>query len=138
MAINSLNNYSSNYYNNYSDYNKNDNRIDISVQNDGIARLKESPEVITQSEETKKSESAAAYSVNTAPKHSDPTEFTFDFKKNSDFNLEGATSRYEDMDVTKAISDMQKEDMLNRYKFFVGNRNLGKDEDGTVRLVTGQ
>ncbi|MGN0327891.1 MAG: hypothetical protein ACI4D4_02800 [Lachnospira sp.] len=135
MAVSGLNNYSSNYYNNY---NKNDIRIDISVQNDGIARLKESPQVRTQSEDTKESESAAAYAVNNAPRHSNPTEFTFDFKKNSDFNLEGATSRYEDMDVSKAISDMKKEDMLSRYKFFVGNRNLGKDEDGTVRLVTGE
>lgn len=69
-----------------------------------------------------------------APKVSDPNDFTFDFRKNNTYNLVGATSAVEDMDVEKAVSDMKKDVVLNQYKFFVGNTNLGTDADGTVRL----
>lgn len=77
----------------------------------------------------------------TAPAHSDPKEFTFDFTSRSRFNLVAATSSMEDVDIKKAVSDMEKDSVLNQYKFFVGTApqmqkvpNLGTDADGTVRL----
>ncbi len=69
-----------------------------------------------------------------APKVSNPNDFTFDFRKNNPYNLVGATSPVEDIDVEKAVSDMKKEVVLDQYKFFVGDANLGTDADGTVRL----
>ena len=69
-----------------------------------------------------------------APKVSNPNDFTFDFRKNNSYNLVGATSAVEDMDVEKAVSDMKKDVVLDQYKFFVGPANLGTDADGTVRL----
>ena len=61
--------------------------------------------------------------------------FTFDFKKEKKFNLEGATRDYEDINVGKALSDMKKDAVLDKYKFFVDSPNLGTDNDGTVRIV---
>ena len=73
--------------------------------------------------------------------HSDPREFTFDFANRSRFNLVAATSSMEDVDIKKAVSDMEKDSVLSQYKFFVGTApqmqkvpNLGTDADGTVRL----
>ena len=67
-----------------------------------------------------------------APAHPDPREFTFDFANRSRFNL---------VDIKKAVSDMEKDSVLSQYKFFVGTApqmqkvpNLGTDADGTVRL----
>ena len=69
------------------------------------------------------------------PRHSDPKNFTFDFKKGNEFNLEGATRDYEDINVSKALTDMKKDEVLEQYKFFVDSPNLGTDTDGTVRIV---
>ena len=63
------------------------------------------------------------------PRHSDPKNFTFEF------NLEGATRDYEDINVSKALTDMKKDEVLEQYKFFVDSPNLGTDTDGTVRIV---
>ena len=60
----------------------------------------------------------------------------FDFKKDNDFNLVGASSKLEDLDVEKALSDMQKDSVLSQYRFFVKpSEGLGTDSDGTVRKV---
>lgn len=72
---------------------------------------------------------------NKAPKYSDPTDFSFDFRKEKRFNLEGATRDYEDINVSKAISEMKKDSVLDKYKFFVDTPNLGTDSDGTVRII---
>ena len=49
--------------------------------------------------------------------------------------IEGATRDYEDINVGKALSDMKKDAVLDKYKFFVDSPNLGTDNDGTVRIV---
>ena len=69
-----------------------------------------------------------------APRVSDPARFTFDFQKKNSFNLVGAASAAEDIDIEKAISDMKKDTVLEQYKYFVNPVNLGMDADGTVRL----
>jgi len=58
----------------------------------------------------------------------------FDFKKNNEFNLVGAQSKAEDLDVDKALSDMKKDSVLDQYKFFVKS-SLLSDADGSVRQV---
>lgn len=79
--------------------------------------------------------------INKAPVHSDPKEFAFDFENRNRFNLVAATSSMEDVDIKKAVSDMEKDQVLDQYKFFIGTvqkmqkmPNLGTDADGTVTL----
>jgi hypothetical protein len=72
---------------------------------------------------------------NAATRNDNPSTFEFDFKKHNGFQLVGATSYIEDMDVKKAISDMKKDAVLDQYKFFVNSNNLGTDQDGTVRVI---
>lgn len=77
-----------------------------------------------------------AYKVPT--KNEDIANLAFDFKKDNSFNLIGAKSKMEDMDVDKALDQMKKDSVLSQYKFFVKpqmNSGLGTDEDGTVKIV---
>ena len=91
-------------------------------------RSNENPDGIV--EESQKS----LESENKAPKNADLNHLFFDFKKNNEYNLVGATSKIEDLDVDKAITDMQKDSVLDQYKFFVKTA-LTTDEDGSVRQV---
>lgn len=60
----------------------------------------------------------------------------FDFKRENDYNLIGASSKLEDLDVEKALSDMKRDSVLSQYQFFIKSpKGLGTDEDGTVRKV---
>ncbi len=74
---------------------------------------------------------------NKAPRVSNPNNFEFDFKKSNDFNLVGANSKLEDLDVEQELSEMKKDSILDQYKFFVPS-TLGQDEDGLVRQVVRQ
>ena len=63
------------------------------------------------------------------------------FENRNRFNLVAATSSMEDVDIKKAVSDMEKDQVLDQYKFFIGTAqkmqkmpNLGTDADGTVTL----
>jgi len=58
----------------------------------------------------------------------------FDFKKNNEFNLVGAQSKAEDLDVDQALSDMKKDSVLDQYKFFVKS-SLVNDTDGSVKQI---
>ena len=69
-----------------------------------------------------------------APKSGNLENFVFDFKKDNEYNLVGAKSKLEDLDVEQAISDMKKDSVLDQYKFFVKS-SLVNDEDGSVRQV---
>ena len=74
-----------------------------------------------------------------APAHSNPKDFVFDFNKGPRFNLEGARSRMEDIDVNKELQNMKDDDVLSQYTFFVdeiksAKANLGADADGIVLL----
>ena len=55
--------------------------------------------------------------INKAPAHSDPKEFAFDFENRNRFNLVAATNSMEDVDIKKAVSDMEKDPVLDQYKF---------------------
>ena len=39
------------------------------------------------------------------------------------------------INIDKALYDMKKDTVLDKYKFFVDSPNLGTDKDGTVRIV---
>ncbi|MFT3984832.1 MAG: hypothetical protein QM697_13075 [Lachnospiraceae bacterium] len=54
-------------------------------------------------------------------------------KSNGDFEMKGRDSSLSTLDVEKAVSDMQKDQALLQYQYFVGDSNIiGNDEDGAV------
>lgn len=54
-------------------------------------------------------------------------------QSNSEFEMKGRDSSLSSLDMEKAISDMQKDQALMQYQYFVGDSNIiNNDEDGTV------
>lgn len=45
------------------------------------------------------------------------------------FNMVGSESRLEDLDISKAISDMQKDVVLQQYQYFVSNSKTMIDQN---------
>lgn len=113
------------------------NRIDASNTD---AKVNES----SQASQASHTESAGSQNDQTQyPKQekikSSPQEsyekFSFDFKRDNEYNLIGAKSEIEDLDVEKALSDMKKDSVLDQYKFFVKS-SLVSNEDGSVKQIT--
>lgn len=101
-------------------------------KNEAVGMDKAQESAAAQSKEAPSKENTQE--ENPAPRTSEPSQFTFDFKKGNPFHLIAATSPVEDLDVEKALSEMKKDAVLEPYKYFVNPANLGTDEDGTVRI----
>ena len=52
--------------------------------------------------------------------------------ESSAFEMKGKDSDLESLDMEKAISDMQKDQALMQYQYFVGDTNVPHPEDGIV------
>jgi hypothetical protein len=50
----------------------------------------------------------------------------------SSFEMKGRDADIEALDMEKAVSDMQKDEALQQYQYFVGDTNLFSSEDGVV------
>lgn len=51
----------------------------------------------------------------------------------SSFEMKGRESNINSLDMTKAVSDMQKDEALQQYQFFVGNQpSVFESSDGVV------
>ncbi len=50
-------------------------------------------------------------------------EISLTFNKNDDYGYIGKDSSLESLDMQKAISDMQKDSILQEYQYFVGSAN---------------
>ncbi len=48
------------------------------------------------------------------------------------FEMKGSKSDLESLDIQKAVSDMQKDQALMQYQYFVGDTNIMGSEDGIV------
>ena len=48
------------------------------------------------------------------------------------FEMKGRTSDLASLDMEKAVSDMQKDQALMQYQYFVGDTNIVNNEDGIV------
>lgn len=60
-------------------------------------------------------------------------QLSLTFNKQESFDYLGKDSDINDLDMQKAISDMQKDQMLMQYHYFVGSaKNLFSNGDGTV------
>lgn len=63
----------------------------------------------------------------------DPESISLTFNKEETFDYIGSESRLDNLDVRKAISDMQKDAVLQEYQYFVGSaKSLINTEDGIV------
>lgn len=63
----------------------------------------------------------------------DPNEISIGINKNDDFSYIGKDKDIHNLDIRKAISDMQKDSILQDYQYFVGNaREIYHSEDGIV------
>ena len=71
--------------------------------------------------------------INKAPRSTDPNSVSLEFNKGNDYSYIGSAKDIENLDVAKAISDMQQDSILQEYNYFVGSgANVFSSEDGTV------
>ena len=127
MGINGINNYS-NFINNY--------RIPSipSVSVDEVKR---------QDEELKKVSSSPALNntledvaISAKPRNDAALEdISLTFNKGDDYGYIGKDSDIYSLDVENAISDMQKDNVLKQYQFFVGNTGTGALVDNADGVV---
>ncbi|MBE5852349.1 MAG: hypothetical protein E7299_05270 [Lachnospiraceae bacterium] len=68
-------------------------------------------------------------------------DISLSFRQNDDYGYIGKDSNLENLDMQKAISDMQKDSILQDYQYFVGSSNVANggllhsmSEDGIVLL----
>ena len=63
-------------------------------------------------------------------------DLSLSFNLNEDYGFIGKDSDIENLDMQKAISDMQKDQVLQQYQYFVGSANdmfsVGSGKDGLV------
>jgi hypothetical protein len=78
-------------------------------------------------------------SVQKAPVKTDSRSVMNAFRGGKELNIFSSTSRFNEIsDADEAVKSMKKDDVLDRYTYFVNPvaSGLGTDEDGTVRLKT--
>lgn len=60
-------------------------------------------------------------------------DISLSLNKPSEFEMKGRESDINELDITKAVSDMQKDGALQQYQYFVGSENpMFQSEDGVV------
>jgi hypothetical protein len=107
-----------------------------------VAGLK-AKEVSQAADETKvtaaPAEDKESANVQKAPVKTDSRSVMNAFRGGKELNIFSSTSRFNEIsDADEAVKSMKKDDVLDRYTYFVNPvaSGLGTDEDGTVRLKT--
>ena len=59
-------------------------------------------------------------------------DISLSLNESSSFSMKGKDSDISSLDMEKAVSDMQKDQALMQYQYFVGDTNLVNNEDGIV------
>ena len=59
-------------------------------------------------------------------------DISLSLNDNKAFEMKGKDSDLESLDMEKAVSDMQKDQALMQYQYFVGESNVQNYEDGIV------
>lgn len=63
-------------------------------------------------------------------------DFAKEYKANESYEMKGASSDLRTLDVEKAINDMQKDQMLSQYQYFVGEAaSMQANQNAQVRGV---
>lgn len=68
----------------------------------------------------------------TRSRFTDPNTISIGINKNDDFSYLGRDKDIQLLDMRKAISDMQKDSILQDYQYFVGSARNFRSEDGVV------
>lgn len=101
-------------------------------ENERAEKQKQQSEGI-QVQEVQKS---SAYQLNPAPKAADLENISLQFNNGETYEYIGKDKPIENLDVKQALSEMQKDQLLEEYHYFVGNeRSTGeifKSGDGKV------
>lgn len=112
-----------------------DNSIDHSVENFSIEKMQSAkPESVQQPKQTAvqaqpdERELAKAREKQTFG----AVEYADTYQPGKEYSLKGADSDIRSLDVQKAVSDMQKDEVLHQYQFFVGHSATGKAENPIV------
>lgn len=65
-------------------------------------------------------------------KNADLEDVSLSLSDHGSFEMKGRESDIDSLDMEKAVSDMQKDQALMQYQYFVGESNLINSEDGIV------
>ena len=62
--------------------------------------------------------------VNTAPRMANLEDVSLTFNVNETYDYIGKDAKLQDLDMMRAISDMQKDEVLQQYQYFVGPKEM--------------
>jgi hypothetical protein len=127
MGINGINNYS-NFINNY--------RIP-SIPSVSVDEVKRQDEELKKLASSPALESTLQDAVSSAKPRNDAAleDISITFNKGDDYGYIGKDSDIYSLDVENAISDMQKDNVLKQYQYFVGNTGTGALVDNADGVV---
>ena len=127
MGINGINNYS-NFINNY--------RIP-SIPSVSVDEVKRQDEELKKLASSPALESTLQDAASSAKPRNDAAleDISITFNKGDDYGYIGKDSDIYSLDVENAISDMQKDNVLKQYQFFVGNTGTGALVDNADGVV---
>lgn len=116
-------------FNNYSTY----NRINSPVNNADVKNLNEEADQISKQEETAVVKDLDLRLDDIKPRQNASLEdISLSLNEPGAFEMKGRESDILSLDMEKAVSDMQKDQALMQYQYFVGDNNLLGSEDGIV------
>jgi len=62
-------------------------------------------------------------------------EYATQYDPQAEYELKGAESDLRTLDVEKAISDMQKDQVIHQYQFFIGENEATSDKAQSTRVL---
>lgn len=120
--------------NHYSDYTSRIKQVSVSEVQKLDEDKKANEQTLAEQNWQRQDEEAAK-----APREQKPVELqdiSTKFNKDNTYDYIGKDSAVENLDVQKAVSDMQKDSILSQYQFFVGTEpdvnTVFQNNDGTV------
>lgn len=100
-----------------------------------IKAAEQSTEQVSSVKEPDDTLQSDSSTVDTRSRSSNPENISLTFNKEETFDYLGSESVLGNLDVRKAISDMQKDAVLQEYQYFVGStKPLMNTEDGIVLM----
>lgn len=107
-----------------------------------VDQVKQQDELKKQQEESKQTVESlqkeyAQATPDTRSRTADLENISLTFNAGETYDYIGKDAGYENLDMMRAISDMQKDKVLEQYQYFVGpqdiaNNVISNNEDGTV------
>ena len=114
---------------NYSNY----NRINSPAENNGLKKLNEETAAALANQDNAGAKEINLRLDDIKPRQNASLEdISLSLNEPSGFEMKGRESDILSLDMEKAVSDMQKDQALMQYQYFVGDNNLMGSEDGIV------